>query len=179
MSIPKEKVKSIGQLDFAGRRYRRVDPNQTRLLFIAPTAKALEGGQAYLSVYEIFFPVFGVGIANFLLFEGGISLFPFLSEQLYYVNLKLTPTQFDEFSISVGGAYFGVMGVDFSFGMFYGGVSYGGSESSLSIGVGLPSTEFLWFDSKSKPVFVIGGGMQVSNSVKLVSENWILTFEFP
>jgi hypothetical protein len=178
MSIPKEKVKSIGQLDFAGRRYRRVDPNQTRL-FIAPTAKALEGGQAYLSVYEIFFPVFGVGITNFLLFEGGISLFPFLSEQLYYVNLKLTPTQFDEFSISVGGAYFGVTGVDFSFGMFYGGVSYGGSESSLSIGVGLPFTKFLWFDSKSKPVFVIGGGMQVSNSVKLVSENWILTFEFP
>jgi hypothetical protein len=26
---------------------------------------------------------------------------------------------------------------------------------------------------------VIGGGMQVSNSVKLVSENWISTFEFP
>jgi hypothetical protein len=178
MSIPKEKVKSIGQLDFAGRRYRSVDPNQTRL-FIAPTAKALEGGQAYLSVYEIFFPVVGVGITNFLLFEGGISLFPFLSEQLYYVNLKLTPTQFDEFSISVGEAYFGVMGVDFSFGMFYGGVSYGGSESSLSIGVGLPPKKFLLFDSKSKPVFVIGGGMQVSNSVKLVSENWILTFEFP
>jgi ferredoxin len=78
MSIPKEKVKSIGQLDFAGRRYRRVDPNQTRL-FIAPTAKALEGGQAYLSVYEIFFPVVGVGITNFLLFEGGISLFPFVN----------------------------------------------------------------------------------------------------
>jgi hypothetical protein len=41
MSIPKEKVKSIGQLDFAGRRYRRVDPNQTRL-FIAPTAKEFD-----------------------------------------------------------------------------------------------------------------------------------------
>jgi hypothetical protein len=74
MSIPKEKVKSIGQLDFGGRRYRRVDPNQTRL-FITPTAKALEKGQAYLSIYEIFFPVVGVGITNFLLFEGGIHYF--------------------------------------------------------------------------------------------------------
>jgi hypothetical protein len=71
------------------------------------------------------------------------------------------------------------MGVDFSFGMFYGGVSYGGSESSLSIGVGLPFAKIWEFDLKFEPVFVIGGGMQVSNSVKLVSENWILTFEFP
>jgi hypothetical protein len=175
MNIPKEKVKLIEQLDFGGRRYRRVDPNQTRL-FIAPTARTLKAGQAYLSVYEIFFPVVGVGITNFLLFEGGISLLP-LKEQLYYINLKLTPIQVDKFSISVGGAHLGVTGGDFSFGMFYGGISFGSSESSLGIGVGLPSTKIWEFDLKFEPVFVIGGGIQVSNSVKLVSENWIWNLE--
>jgi hypothetical protein len=63
--------------------------------------------------------------------------------------------------------------------MFYGGISFGNSESSLGIGVGLPSAKIWEFDLKFEPVFVIGGGMQVSNSVKLVSEIWILTFEFP
>jgi hypothetical protein len=181
MNIPKEKVKLIEQLDFGGRRYRRVDPNQTRL-FIAPTARTLKGGQAYLSVYEIFFPVVGVGITNFLLFEGGISLFPFAKEQLYYVNLKLTPIQVDKFSISVGGAHLGVTGGDIGFGMFYSGISFGSSESSLGIGVGFPYLGRIWdfkLEFSSEPVFVIGGGIQVSNSVKLVSENWILTFEFP
>jgi hypothetical protein len=178
MNIPKEKVKLIEQLDFGGRRYRRVDPNQTRL-FIAPTARALKGGQAYLSVYEIFFPVVGVGITNFLLFEGGISLFPFAKEQLYYVNLKLTPIQVDKFSISVGGAHLGVTGGDFSFGMFYGGISFGSSESGIGVGFGLPSAKIWEFDLKFEPVFVIGGGIQVSNSVKLVSENWIGNLESP
>ena len=35
---------------------RRVDPNQTRLLF-SPTARPLKQGNGYFSVYEIFFPM--------------------------------------------------------------------------------------------------------------------------
>jgi len=47
----------------------------------------------------------------------------------------------------------------------------GSDRSGVTLGVGLPLTS----DSDQNPILLIGGETQVSNRVKLITENWIFT----
>ncbi|RMH79562.1 MAG: hypothetical protein D6681_19055, partial [Calditrichaeota bacterium] len=80
------------------------DPNTTRLLF-SPTARPLKAGQGYFSLYELFFPLVAVGLTDFMSVATGVSLFPGVSDQIIYLNGKLTPINRDNFALAGGALY--------------------------------------------------------------------------
>jgi hypothetical protein len=172
MTVPKNQVKTrehlLGQV--VGGQYVRSDPNHTRLLF-APTARALKSGQGYFSVYEIFFPFFAVGIADFVTLGGGISLFPGAESQLVYLAPKITPFQIENFSVAGGLLYINTTaGSTDGVGIYYGLCTYGSQTAALTFGLGWG---FYGSDVASKPVVMIGGELRASSAVKIITENWI------
>ncbi|MGA9119569.1 MAG: hypothetical protein WB699_09395 [Bacteroidota bacterium] len=161
--------------EFVGGKYIRPDPNTARLFF-APTGRGLRGGQGYFSDAELFFPYFAIGLTDFLSIGGGISLFPGASSQLFYVSPKVSYTiPESEVSISGGAFYTNIIDVGESggggAGFLYGVASVGSTKGSVTFGIGKGFANGEFADS---PVFVLGGEIQASNSVKFITENWIL-----
>ncbi len=172
MDIPKDQVKSVTRLSgqIVGGEYRRVDPNHTRLLF-APTARALGAGQGYFSAYQIFFPLLAVGAADFLSLAGGITLFPGVEDQLFYLAPKVTALQLKNFDLAGGLLYANLTGGnEDGVGILYGMGTYGTSDVALTMGLGWGFAEG---EIENEPVILIGGEARASNSVKFISENWI------
>ncbi|MCK5572430.1 MAG: hypothetical protein KAJ12_06700 [Bacteroidetes bacterium] len=171
--VGRNAVKSIEKLpgEIVDGSYRRVDPNRSRLLF-APTARPIRSGQGYFAVYEIFFPFIAVGIADVLSLAGGVSLVPGLDEQLFYLAPKISLPLGSEVADFALGAIYGNMtgGSEDGAGVVYGVGTFGGNYTALTVGLGYG---FHGADFSDRPVVLLGGEAQVSNSVKFVSENWI------
>jgi hypothetical protein len=171
MKVPKTQIREINPVKgkLKNGTFYRTDPNKTRLLF-APTGRMLEPGKGYFSIYELFFPSLSVGITNFLSINGGISLIPGLKEQIYYFAPKIGYETSNNFSIGVGYLYLGIPDED-PLGLLYSVATVGDDRNAFTFGggVGLAKGEF----SKT-PVFMLGGEVSLSNSIKLLSENWIL-----
>lgn len=146
---------------------QRVDPNRTRLFFTA-TGRSLERGNGYFSVYEIFFPMIAVGISDFFTFAGGMTLFPGADQQMLYFAPKLRLFHQPGVDASAGILYISVESL--SLGITYGVVTVGSDRAALTGGLGWGFAEG---DLSSTPVLVLGGELQVSNSVKLLTENWV------
>lgn len=146
--------------------FMREDPNRTRLFF-APTARALPQGKGYFSAYEIFFPMLAVGLTDFLTLAGGISLFPGADEQIVYLAPKVRFTHLENIDLAGGVLYMSVTG--HTFGIAYGVTTIGSSTTALTVGLGWG---FVDGELSKTPSLVIGGEAQLSNSVKLITENW-------
>lgn len=172
MTIPKNQVKTREVLSgqTAGGEYVRTDPNYTRLLF-APTARPLKSGQGYFSVYQIFFPFVAVGIADFLTVGGGMSLFPGLENQIFYLAPKVTPLKIQNFSAAGGLLYVNsTAGGEDGIGIYYTVATYGTQKAAGTLGFGWG---FHGRETADKPVVMLGGELQVSRSMKFITENWI------
>ncbi len=172
VQIPIEEIDKI--LPFTGEKVTRTeikrDPNNTRLLF-APTARPLKSGSGYFSAYELFFPFVAIGVADFLTFAGGVSLIPGAQNQAIYIAPKITPIHNDMYGISIGALYLNSLGgMSEGIGIVYGVGTYGESDKAVSFGLGWG---FSGEDFSNKPIIMLGGELQVSNSVKLITENWI------
>ena len=148
------------------------DPNRTRLLF-APTGRALQAGQGYFSVYEIFFPFVAYGITDWLAISGGISLVPGLDTQALYISPKVTPLRLKNFDLSAGVLYARVPDdpKDEEAGIVYGVGTYGTDRAALTAGVGFA---FTGEEFEEKPIFLVGGEIRTSKTIKLITENWIV-----
>jgi len=172
LTIERAKIKKIEKTegDWYKGEFRRYDPNRTRLLF-SPTARSLLAGKGYFSIYQVFFPMLSVGITDFITLSGGISLFPGvnLDGQLLYVAPKIRILHTDQFDLSSGVLYVNALD-ETSFGVIYGVGTYGSPSASLTAGLGWGYAED---DVADKPLLIIGGEIQVSGSVKLITENWI------
>lgn len=175
MNIPKTQIKEMEEVSgkvINGVLYK-TDPNRTRLLF-APTGRMLKPGAGYFSVYEIFFPTIALGLTDFLSLSGGLSLVPGAEEQLYYFAPKLGYEFTETFSMAAGYLYLSVTGEEESAGILYTVATLGNDRNALTIGGGLGVTEG---DFSENPILMLGGELTLSNSIKLVSENWIITSE--
>ena len=172
MSIARVQVKKMERLSGAvvQGEYLRRDPNRTRLLF-APTARPLKAGQGYVAFYEIFFSYFAVGIADFLSVGGGMTLFPGASDQLFYVSPKLAvPLANEVVTLGIGAMYTNLFTSNFDgAGIIYGIGTAGSDRAAVTVGVGYG---FHGGDIAEKPILVLGGEAQLSNSAKLLTENW-------
>jgi hypothetical protein len=168
MTIPREQIQEIVSVE--GERFRRKDPNQSRLLF-APTARPLQHGTGYIAVYELFFPFVAVGIGDVLTLAGGVSIIPGLPNQIVYAAPKVTFYRKSSVQLGAGALVGTSTKFDQSAGMLFGIVTVGGSDRSLTAGAGLgfAATEF-----STRPVLLIAGEYQVSNFIKLLSENYII-----
>jgi len=172
MEIPRREIKKIDTLsgEFVDGEYHRFDPNRTRLFF-APTARPLGAGQGYFSAYEIFFPFLAVGVSDFLTLAGGISLLPGADEQILYFAPKVTPLHLKAIDVSAGVLYLTSTGGNGDgVGIMYGVTTIGSPRASATIGLGWG---FHGEDISDQPIVMLGGELQVSNSVKLITENWI------
>jgi hypothetical protein len=172
MALPRRVITGMEKLRgaFVNGEYMRVDPNGARLLF-GPTARPLKGGSGYFAAYEIFFTYLSVGVGDFLSLGGGLTLFPGASDQIFYLAPKIAFSSKDDmFSGAVGAFYMNVTaGSANGLGIFYGAGTYGTPKAGITIGVGYGYSEDEFSDN---PMILIGGEVQVSNSVKLLTENW-------
>jgi hypothetical protein len=170
--LPRTSVESIEELhgQIVDGRYMRIDPNRSRLLF-GPTARPVPAGSGYFSVYELFFPFVAVGIGDILTLAGGVSVFPGAESQIFYLGPKITlPLKSETFSLAIGGHYLNAFSNEESgAGIVYAVTTIGSPTAALTVGGGYGYLEGEFSDN---PVLMIGGEAQVSNSVKLLSENW-------
>lgn len=173
MKIPQSKIISFKKLrdNIVNGSLQGFDPNRTRLFF-APTARSLNAGEWYFSDYMIFFPIVAVGITDFTILSGGISLIPGAENQLVYGNLKFTLLQKDNFGLSAGLFYATVFSYSAG-GVAYGIATIGSDDNAVTLGLGNGFTGEEGF--AENPIIVAGGEIRISNSVKIISENWIPT----
>lgn len=174
MNIPKDEVLTRKELTgkIIGESYLREDPNYTRLLF-APTARSLESGTGYIAVYELFFAFAAVGIGDVVTLAGGVSLFPGAESQILYFAPKITPIQFDGLDLAVGVLHLVLPSWDGDdiegVGIIYTNGTFGSRYSAATIGLGWG---YSGEETSDKPILMIGGEQQLSNSIKLITENW-------
>ncbi len=145
------------------------DPNRTRLFF-SPTARTLPKGKGYFSVYELFFPMIAYGPTDWMTLSGGFSLLPGASSQLLYFAPKVRAVHADRFDASLGILYIRVPEETKGLGIAYGVMTGGASRASFTFGLGWG---YYGDDFSDSPLIVLGGELQVSESTKLLSENWI------
>lgn len=173
IEIPIKQVKTVENSggEVVSGEFRIEDPNQSRLM-LAPTARPLGQGNGYFSVSELFFPMITCGVTDFLDVSGGISLIPFAPEQLYYFNIKAIPFHRKNVSLA-GGILYGNITSEGSSGagIVYGLGTYGNPDLSLTMGLGYP---FSGVGGSTNPLIMLGGEARVSNSIKFISENWIV-----
>lgn len=172
MSLQRDQIKEMQ--DVSAQRFWRIDPNQSRILF-APTARALPKGQGYVADYELLFPFVAYGVGSGVTLAGGISIIPGASGQLLYLAPKLTLLEDEKGSLAVGVlALTGVGDLDDfgGAGLLYGVGTLGGAEQSATLGLAIGYADG---EVGSHPALMLGLEKQVSNSLKLVSENyWIV-----
>ncbi|MEM1128261.1 MAG: hypothetical protein AAGI71_16560 [Bacteroidota bacterium] len=152
----------------------RPDPNRTRLLF-APTGRAVPQGQGYLADYYIFFPFVGVGVAEGVTLSGGFSLVPglSLSSQLFYIAPKVTVWSSPTVHVAVGGVVASVLG-EGAGGILFTVATFGPATSAATVGLGVGAGGG---EVADRPVVLLGYEHQLSNNVKLLTENYVLPFE--
>ncbi|MFQ5575193.1 MAG: hypothetical protein ACE5E0_06175 [Terriglobia bacterium] len=172
MSLLRDQIKDIKVLkgSIVEGHYRRTDPNRTRLFF-SPTARSLGGGSGYFSLYEIFFPYVSVGVGDVITAGGGVSLVPGTKQQLLYGATKLTLVEKRGVALAAGGFVATITSGEGSGGALFGLGTFGGDEAALTLGLGFA---FGNGDFAESPSILIGGEYQVSNNIKLLSENYIL-----
>lgn len=141
--------------------YRFKDPNETRLFF-APTGRSLKSGKGYIALFEVFLPVLGYGITDYIDLAGGITY------QLAYANLKITPFQNEYFATSFGNLFMTFTSNDKqNVNIVYSVNSVYYKNISLSVGAG--------FETVIKtPVLMLGCEWQTSDHTKLISESWFI-----
>jgi hypothetical protein len=156
--------------------YYRKDPNQSRL-FVAPTAQPIGNGKFYFSDYMVFFPSFAVGLGDVISFGAGSTLFPGVQYQFYYLNLKITfiNSTFSENNLcfAAGGMYGNITASNNSGGggLIYGLATYSRSVFGFTFGIFNPVSA----NSSGNAVLLFGGDVRLSNSVKIISENYLST----
>lgn len=150
--------------------FYRADPNTSRLLF-APTGRTLKSGAGYLADYYVFFPTLAFGITDYFTLSGGMSILPGADSQVLYFAPKLSIPLAENIDAGTGLLYLAIPEEEDDLSLGYGVVTFGGVLQSLTLGVGVPLTQ----ETDGMVVLVVGGEKQVSNSVKLLTENWIFT----
>ena len=168
ISIPVERIRRIESLE--GDRFQRRDPNRSRLFF-APTARPVAHGSGYVALYELFFPFVAVGIQNIFTLAGGVSLVPGLESQALYLAPKATLYDGRDFGLAIGGLVGTNTGFDGSAGLVFGIGTYGSSEAAITAGAGFG---FVEGEFSTRPVLMLAGEYQVSNVIKLLTENYIV-----
>ena len=154
-----------------GGRAVRDDPNRSRLLF-APTARPVGAGNGYFADYQVFFPFVGVGATEAVTVAGGISLFPTTELQLLYAAPKVTVVQGERAQVAVGAIGVVPLGADAGdgAGLVYGVGTVGSAQRAVTAGAGFGFAT----GGGQVGVGLVGLESQVSNHVKLLSENYVL-----
>ena len=159
--------------------FSRPDPNYTRLMF-APTGRPLRQGDRYFFNHYVFFPGMAYGFTDRLSMAAGLSVVPGLglSEQILSVAPKFSLYDSGDVALSAGVLYMNVAD-EGAGGMAFVVGTKGTPDKSFTCGIGLGyiAEEDENVDFAEHPVLLLGGNIRLSESMALVSENWIITGE--
>ena len=114
-----------------------------------------------------------MGATDFLTLSAGVSLIPFISEQVLYFAPKVGVVHNKHLDLAAGLLYLNVPESD-DFGVTYSVITIGNPSGGVTTGIGYGFQGGNWAES---PLVLFGGDVQVSNSAKLLTENWIYTGE--
>lgn len=154
-------------------KFFRLDPNTSRLFF-SPTGRSLKSGNGYFADYYIFFPTLAYGITDYFSLSGGISLLPGSTSQLIMLAPKFTFPLSPRVGVGAGFMYLTLTKEDGSLKLFYAVTTIGDDRSAITLGAGVPIVA----DAEEGGFILLAGAeRQISNSVKLISENWIISAE--
>ncbi len=153
------------------------DPNRTRLFF-GPTGRMSDAGDGYLGVYELFLPFLSFGVTDNLTIAGGSPIIPGAIGRVWYVAPKVGANISGRAALAGGvlafvdadlnlSDTFDTMGIAYLVGTF------GNEDSALTTGVGWG---FAGSDIENQPIFLLGGETRTSERLKLVSENYFVTY---
>ncbi|MCP4685344.1 MAG: hypothetical protein GY867_07835, partial [bacterium] len=147
------------------------NPNKTRLL-VGPTARTLEAGQGYFADLWLFFPGVYYGVTDNFTIGAGISIFPGVDDQLYYIVPKYGFAASEDIDLAVSIFVFRLWNETACLGI--GSMTYGSDDRSLTCGLGLA-----WNDGgmADKPAATLGGEYRVSRNISLVGESWFIPGE--
>ncbi|MBE2281641.1 MAG: hypothetical protein IAE91_14740, partial [Ignavibacteriaceae bacterium] len=101
--------------------------------------------------------------------SGGFSIFPGLIDQIFYIAPKARFYSTEKITVSAGAIYAGIE--KNKFGVVYGVGTLSGKYAALTLGLGYG---FNQNDFEEHPVIVLGGEVQIGESTKLITENWII-----
>ena len=159
--------------------FSRPDPNYTRLMF-APTGRPLRRGDRYFFNYYVFFPGMAYGFSDRFGVAGGLSVIPGLGlgEQILSVAPKFGLYASGDVALSMGVLYMNVAD-EGAGGMAFVVGTKGSPDKSFTCGIGLGyiAEEGEDVDLVEHPVLLLGGNIRLSESMALVSENWLITGE--
>jgi hypothetical protein len=150
------------------------DPSDSRL-FIGPTARVAGHGRGYVGVYELVVPSFGVGIGRVGMISGGFSALPGidLEDQVFYIAPKLQVFNAKYVQGAVGLFWAKPGTSEESVGLVYGGVTAGDVRAAFSGGISLPFGSESGFED-DHPLVMLGAELRMTQSLKFITENWIL-----
>lgn len=177
VKIPDNQIASVHQtqrqLGEAG--FIRTDPNTSRLFF-APTGHRLNAGTGYFADYFIFFPTIAYALTDFFSVSGGVSILPGAESQVLYFAPKLTWQVSPKVGLGTGFLYLAIPEGDGEddqedINLGYAVTTLGNDRSSVTLGTGLSLNS----NTDLKTILLLGGETQISNSAKLITENWIFT----
>ena len=172
--LPASQVARIRQVHgrMVDGQFMRQDPNETRLFF-GPTGRTLPRGDSYLGVFELYLPFLAYGVTDRVTLAGGVPLFfgadlPFV----LYVAPKVQLIRSESLTGSVGTLSFFTS--EGNAGLVYGAmtVESGNGRASLTGGGGGAYAED---DMLEGAVLMFGGDVRASRSIKLMSENYVIS----
>lgn len=148
--------------------FARYDPANYRLFF-GPTGRTLQKGEVNFSDFSVFFPSVAGGVADAFMLGGGISILPGASSQLFYIAPKLRFLHRENLDWSIGLLYTGIP-EEGSSTVAYTALSTGSPLSGITLGAAAPI--FTNDNDLDVFAFLFGAETQVSNRLKLITENW-------
>ncbi len=177
VKVPRASIVSIRKHPAGA--FFRPDPNYTRLMF-APTGRPLRRGDRYFFNYYVFFPGMAYGFTDHFGVAGGMSIIPGLGlrEQILSVAPKVGLYASGDVALSAGMLYMNVAG-EGAGGMAFVVGTKGSPDKSFTCGIGLGyiAEEGEDVDFAEHPVLLLGGNIRLSESMALVSENWLIIGE--
>ena len=154
------------------------DPNRTRLFF-GPTGRSLRGGEGYVGAFELFLPFLSIGVTDRITMAGGTPVIPEVIGRVIYLAPKVQLLAAERMQLSSGVlAFFNLDGDEFEddtdvVGVLYGAGTWGSQDNAISAGAGWA---FAGSDVENRPAFMLGGETRISRRIKLISENYLVTY---
>ena len=174
LDLPASQVERIRQVHgrMINGEFMRLDPNETRLFF-GPTGRTLPRGESYLGVFELYLPFLAYGVTDRITLAGGVPLF--FGEDMpvvVYLAPKVQLIRSERLTGSVGTLSFFTS--EGNAGLVYGATTLESPDgvASLTLGGGGAYAEG---DMADGAVLMMGGDVRASRSIKLMSENYLIT----
>lgn len=176
ITIKRENIRKMERLDSSRQRdgsYWFANPQSTRYFF-APNAIGLKKGKGYYQNTWVLFNNINYGISDNVSIGGGIVplfLFGSVGTPLWFLPKISVPLADNNIHLAAGAMIGGVVGEGSGGGgLLYGATTFGNTDRNLTAGIGYG---YAGGDISNTPVLNISGITRVSQTVYLISENYV------